>query len=166
MDILLSEKKIQKKVCELAKQVKKRYPSKVFCVVVLNGALVFFSDLMHELRRIGVEVSYSCVKLSSYEGKKSNGNVLVELDAKHVKGADVLVVEDIVDSGATLNFLIPHLKKQGAKRVRLCALLSKPGKHNVPIDFLGFEISDKFVVGYGLDYNQRYRDLPFIGIKK
>ena len=119
-------------------------------------------------KRITVPVAIDFMSLSSYgDGTKSSGVVKVvkELDSP-VEGENVLIVEDIIDSGRTLSYLLEDMKKRGAKSVKLCALLSKPDRREVevPVDYLGYTIPDEFVVGYGLDYAQKYRNLPYIGI--
>ena len=136
---------------------------KIICI--LKGASFFACELA---KRITVPVAIDFMSLSSYgDGTKSSGVVKVvkELDSP-VEGENVLIVEDIIDSGRTLSYLLEDMKKRGAKSVKLCALLSKPDRREVevPVDYLGYTIPDEFVVGYGLDYAQKYRNLPYIGI--
>lgn len=163
---LISTAEIDAKVKELALKIKADHPNGVYCIVVLTGAMIFFVDLMKALRALGVQVGFAPMKLSSYDGTESTGTINVDLDVTKVKvdGKWVLVVEDIVDSGFTANFVKKHLLDRGAASVRLVSLLDKPErrKTEVKIDYKGFTVPDKFIVGYGLDVEGRYRDLPSI----
>ncbi|MBS3136135.1 hypoxanthine phosphoribosyltransferase [Candidatus Woesearchaeota archaeon] len=162
---LISRKRISARVSELVKEISHDFPKHIFCIFVLTGAVIFFSDLLRELKKKNIEIRFSAVKLSSYKGKKSSGKVTMALDADDVKGKDILIVEDIIDTGITLEFLRKHLLKKGARTVRICTLLDKKERRKVAIeaDYVGFSVPDKFVVGYGLDYNGRYRDLDHVG---
>ncbi len=163
----ISKEKIKEKVKELALQIKKDYGDNVYCLIVLTGAIVFFKDLRRALEKEGVNVDFTAVKVSSYEGTESTGKLNYELRiSKRVKGKDVLVVEDIIDTGLTLNVLKKDLIDSGAESVKICALLDKKDKRkfDVKIDYNGFVIPDKFIVGYGLDYEGMHRDLDFIGV--
>ena len=164
--ILLSEEEVDKKICEIAQQISKDYEGKeVHLVCVLKGGVFFMCELA---KRITVPVSMDFMALSSYgNGTESTGKIKVkkELD-ESIEGKDVLVVEDIVDSGRTLSFLLEELQSRNPASLHLCTLLDKPDRRVVDIkaDYTCFEIPDEFVVGYGLDYAQRYRNLPYIGI--
>jgi len=165
MKILFSQKQIQDKVKELAGKIKKGLGKKITCIVVLTGTMVFFGDLLRELHAAGAEVRFFPMKVSSYKGKESTGKITLELDAD-VKGK-VLIVEDIIDTGLTLAFLKKHFEKKGCK-VKTVAFLDKREARieKIDADYTGFVIPNAYVIGYGLDYNERYRDLPYIGILK
>ena len=164
--VLFTEEEVDKKIRELGARISedmKGEQLKIICI--LKGASFFACELA---KRITVPVAIDFMSLSSYgDGTKSSGVVKVvkELDSP-VEGENVLIVEDIIDSGRTLSYLLEDIKKRGAKSVKLCALLSKPDRREVevPVDYLGYTIPDEFVVGYGLDYAQKYRNLPYIGI--
>lgn len=164
--VLLTEEEVDKRICEIAEQISKDYEGKeVHLICVLKGGVFFMCELA---KRISIPVSMDFMALSSYgNGTKSSGTIKVkkELD-EDIEGKEVLVVEDIVDSGRTLKFLVEELKKRNPASVHLCTLLDKPERRVVDIkaDYTCFEIPDEFVVGYGLDYAQRYRNLPYIGI--
>ena len=164
--ILLSEEEVDKKICEIAQQISKDYEGKeVHLVCVLKGGVFFMCELA---KRITVPVSMDFMALSSYgNGTESTGKIKVkkELD-ESIEGKDVLVVEDIVDSGRTLSFLLGELQSRNPASLHLCTLLDKPDRRVVDIkaDYTCFEIPDEFVVGFGLDYAQKHRNLPFIGI--
>jgi hypoxanthine phosphoribosyltransferase len=162
---LLDEDVIQQKVRELARKISGDYAGRTPLLVgVLKGAWVFMADLV---RQISIPVTCDFLGVSSYGAStETSGVVKIVVDLKQpVTGRDVLLIEDIVDSGLTLNFLIKNLKLRGPRSVRTCALLDKPARHrtNVKIDYLGFTVPDRFLVGYGVDYAERYRNLPYIG---
>ncbi len=166
LKVLISPERLEERVKELAEMIKKDYGHKVFCSVVLTGAMVFFTNLMKELKKINVEVIYDPIKVSSYSGTESTGKVNLELDMKQdIKNKRVLIVEDIIDTGLTLKYLKEYMLRKGAAEVKICSLLDKKARRKEPIeaDYVGFEIPDKFIVGYGVDYNERFRDLNFIG---
>lgn len=166
--ILLTEEEIKARVAELGQQISKDYAGEeVVLVGVLKGAVTFLTDLA---RSIDGEVSLDFLSCSSYgSGTESTGVVrlLKDLD-RPIEGKNVLVVEDIVDTGNTLSYLLSNLASRGPKSVRLAALLDKPDRRKVEVkvDYTGFVIPDYFVVGYGLDYAERFRQLPYIGILK
>ncbi len=139
----------------------------IILVAVLKGSFMFFADL---LRHIDRPTNVGFLATSSYEGgTKSTGAVRLTLDlSEDISDRDVIIVEDIVDTGLTMDYLLGMLKARRPKSLRVCTLLHKPAREkvNVPLDFVGFTIDDVFVIGYGLDYDQRYRDLPFIGVMK
>ena len=167
-EILIDEAAIGAKVRELGARIASDYGGKDLVLVsILKGALPFLADLM---RQIPIPLSLDFLEISSYgEGTETSGVVRILKDlAQPIEGRDVLVVEDILDTGNTLAFVVDHLRSQRPSSVRLCTLLDKPARRIVPIqvDHKGFEIADRFVVGYGLDYGERYRNLPFIGVLK
>lgn len=165
-EILLSEEEIKQRVLELGKQISEDYRGKdVVIVGVLRGAFIFLADLV---RAIDMPVAIDFISVSSYgAGTSSTGVVrfLKDLD-EEVSGRHVLLVEDIIDSGITLNYLMENMKTRKPLSVRICTLLSKPERRKVEIDvaYNGFTIPDHFVVGYGLDYSEKYRNLPYVGI--
>ena len=132
--------------------------------VVTVTDLFFTADLTRE---IGGKIYLEFMQLSSYEGENTTGTIKLkkDIDFSEIKGKDVLIIEDIVDTGITLNYTLEHIKKAGANSVKVCTLLNKPSRRKikVPIDYVGFEIENKFVLGYGMDYDQLYRNLPYIG---
>lgn len=164
--VLLTEEEVDDRIKAIGEQVSKDYADKqVHLVCVLKGGSFFMCELA---KRITVPVSLDFMAVSSYGATtKSSGVVKIVKDLDEtIKGKDVLVVEDIVDSGRTLSYLLEMLKSRGPASLRLCTLLDKPDRRVVPVnvDYTGFQIPDEFVVGYGLDYAQRYRNLPYIGV--
>ena len=164
--VLLSEEEIRAKCQEMGARISQDYKGKnLMLVTVLKGAVVFLADLM---RAIDVPAEIDFMVVSSYgSGVKSSGVVKIVKDLDEpLEGKDVLIVEDIIDSGRTLSYLIEILHKRHPASISLCTLLDKPDRRvtDVKVDYVGFEIPDKFVVGYGLDYAQKYRNLPYIGV--
>ena len=165
--ILYSEKDIENIVNTIAKQIEKDYNDKDFIMVgLLKGSVAFMVDLM---RKVNLDFSIDFIVASSYgSGTVSSGRVNIQKDiSQSVEGKDILIVEDIIDSGRTLSHLIKLLGDRKASSVKLCTLLDKPERRvvkDIKVDYCGFNIPDAFVVGYGLDYNQRYRNLPYIGV--
>lgn len=164
--VLLTEEVVDKKIQEIGEQISKDYAGKqVHLVCVLKGGSFFMCELA---KRITVPVSLDFMSVSSYGADtKSSGVVKIVKDLDEpLVGKDVIVIEDIVDSGRTLSYLLDMLQDRGPQSMRLCTLLDKPDRRvvDVKVDYTGFQIPDEFVVGYGLDYDQRYRNLPFIGI--
>ena len=166
--ILISEEQIKKRIQELAVKLDKEYEGKrPLMVSLLKGSVMFYADL---LRAMSIPVEMDFMAISSYgAGAKSSGEVklIKDLDRK-IEGRDVVIVEDIIDSGYTLSYLKRMLYSRKPASVKICALLDKYARRVVPIeaDFKGFDIEDEFVIGYGLDYAERYRNLPYIGILK
>ena len=163
---LFSEEAVDARIRELGEQISKDYAGKeVHLICVLKGGSFFMCELA---KRITVPVSLDFMSVSSYGGDtKSSGVVRIVKDLDEpLQGKHVLVVEDIVDSGRTLSYLLDMLRDRGPEDVKLCTLLDKPDRRvvDVKVDYTGFEIPDKFVVGYGLDYDQKYRNLPYIGV--
>lgn len=167
-EVLFSEQQLADKVAELGAHISADYEDKNPLVVsVLKGSYVFMADLT---RKITIPCNVDFMAVSSYgAGTKTTGEVQIIKDiGSKIDGRHLIIVEDILDSGVTLSFLMKILKARGAASIRLCTLLSKPERRkvDVPVDYLGFEIPDAFVVGYGLDYAEKYRNLPYIGILK
>ncbi len=166
IDVMYTEAEIADKINEMAAQINADYAGKkIHMVCVLKGGVFFMTELA---KRITVPVSLDFMCVSSYGNEtKSSEKLIIKKDLdESVEGKDVLVVEDIIDSGRTLSNLLELLKERGTKSLKLCTLLNKPDRRvvDVDIDYNGFTIPDEFVVGYGLDYAQKYRNLPFIGI--
>ena len=164
--VLIPEEKIEDRIVQLAEQISRDYQGEtVKLVCILKGSIIFTCELA---KRITVPVLFDFIQVSSYgSGTKSSGSVVIkkELD-EDIKGDNVIIVEDIVDSGNTLSPLVPILKAREPKSLKVCTLLDKPDRRTAPIDvdYNGFVIPDEFVVGYGLDYDQKYRNLPYIGV--
>ena len=139
----------------------------ITAICLLKGSLFFTADLTRE---IGGKIYLEFMQLSSYEGENTTGTIKLkkDIDFSEIKGKDVLIIEDIVDTGITLNYTLEHIKKAGANSVKVCTLLNKPSRRKikVPIDYVGFEIENQFVLGYGMDYDQLYRNLPYIGYRE
>lgn len=166
ISVLLSEEEVDRRIQELGDQISRDYAGKsVHLICVLKGGSFFMCELA---KRITVPVSLDFMSVSSYgSDTKSSGVVKIVKDLDEpLKDKDVLVVEDIVDSGRTLSYLMEMLRDRGPASLRLCTLLDKPDRRviNVKVDYTGFWIPDKFVVGYGLDYDQKYRNLPYVGV--
>lgn len=164
--VLLAEEEVDRRIQEIGDQISKDYEGKqVHLICVLKGGAFFMCELA---KRITVPVSLDFMSVSSYgSSTKSSGVVRIVKDLDEpLKDKDVLVVEDIVDSGRTLSYLLDMLKDRGPRSVKLCTLLDKPERRvvDVHVDYTCFQIPDEFVVGYGLDYDQRYRNLPYIGV--
>ena len=167
VDVLISEKEIDNRILEIADRINKDYEGEELTLIcVLKGGVMFMCDLA---KKLNLNVRLDFMSVSSYGSEtKSSGvvKIIKDLDDS-IDGKNVLVVEDIIDSGNTLSYLMDILKKRGPKSIKLCTLLDKPSrreKKDVLVDYVCFEIEDKFVVGYGLDYDQRYRNLPYIGV--
>lgn len=163
---LLTEQEVDAKIQEIGERISRDYAGKqVHLVCVLKGGVFFMCELA---KRITVPVSMDFMSVSSYGSEtKSSGVVKIVKDLDEpLKDKDVIVVEDIVDSGRTLSYLLEMLRDRGPKSLALCTLLDKPERRvmDVTVDYTGFQIPDEFVVGYGLDYDQRYRNLPYIGV--
>ena len=164
--VLVSDEDVDRRIEELGKQISEDYAGKqVHLICVLKGGVFFLCELA---KRITIPVSLDFMSVGSYgDGTQSSGIVKITKDLdESLEGKEVLVVEDIIDSGNTLYYLLDVLKKRGPKSMRLCTLLDKPDRRekDVKVDYVGFEIPDEFVVGYGLDYAQKYRNLPYIGV--
>ena len=166
-EVLITSEQIQAKVAELGARISVDYREReVTLVSVLKGSLPFMADLMRSIR---VPLTIDLMEVSSYGGASTETTGLVRILkdlSSPIEGREVLIVEDIIDTGLTLNYLIRYLNGKNPSSLRICTLLDKPARRlvEIPIDYLGFEIPDRFVVGYGLDYGERYRNLPFIGV--
>lgn len=166
VNVLIDEKTLQARVKEIADEIRKEYNGKTITLIcILKGSTFFTADLARYLYDQDVRLEF--IRVSSYnEGTVSSGEIKMKLDLKDsLQGKDAIVVEDIIDTGRTLSYLIEYLKLKNPNSLKLCALLTKPSRRvcNVDADFIGFEVPDKFVVGYGLDCNEQYRNLPYIG---
>ena len=168
-EILLTEEQIQAKIKELAAQLNEEYAGKnpVF-VGVLKGVVMFFSDMV---RRIDIPCQIDFMWISSYEGTNSTGNMKIKQDlSSDIKGRHVVILEDIFDTGHSLDFTYKHLLAKEPASLKVCTLLDKPERRDPKVtmqaDYTGFVIPNKFVVGYGLDFNEYYRNLPYVGVLK
>ena len=166
LKVLINERELQKRVNEIGKQIEEEYKGKeITLICILKGSVFFTVDLA---RSIKGDVKLEFIRVSSYnDGTESSGEIKMKLDLKDsIQGKDVIVIEDIIDTGRTLSYLIEYLKMKKPNSVKLCALLDKPDRRvvkGVKVDYTGFQIPDKFVVGYGLDFDERYRNLPYVG---
>ncbi|ATH07040.1 hypoxanthine phosphoribosyltransferase [Halobacteriovorax marinus] len=162
---LISREKIHSRVQELAKEIEREFAGEEIIVVgVLKGSFIFCADL---IREINLPITLDFISVSSYEGTESTGELKINLDIKSkIEGKNVILVEDIIDTGLTISSLITRFKKNNPKSLKIASLLYKPARiqHKVDIDYLAFEIEDHFVIGYGLDFNGSYRELPYVGI--
>ena len=169
--ILVSEEELDKIVTRLAKEIDADYSGgdkNLVLVCILKGSIVFMGDLM---KKLTAPLEIDCMKVSSYgRGTESTGSIHIYLDLMRpdLSKCDLLLIEDIIDSGNTLAYLINYLKMKGARSVRTCTLLDKPSRRKIDFtpDYRGVEIPDEFVVGYGLDYAEKYRALPYVGVLK
>ena len=165
INVHLTEEQIEQRVRELGAEISKVYGDEPVCLIcILKGGVFFMCELA---KRITVPVEIEFMSVSSYgSGTSSSGVVRIVNDlGTSIEGKNVLVIEDIIDSGRTLSYLLENLKTRNPKTLRLCTLLDKPDRRvvDVNVDYVGFVIPDEFVVGYGLDYDQKYRNLPYIG---
>lgn len=169
LKVLISEEEINEITTELANKISKDYKDKnLLMVCILKGAVVFMGDLM---KKVSIPTQIDFMKVSSYGGSTVTSgtvNIILDLHRKDLSNLDILIVEDIIDSGKTLTHLVEYLKLKGAKSVKTCTMLDKPSRRVVDFtpDYCGKTVPDEFVVGYGLDYDEDYRALPFIGILK
>ncbi len=167
--VLISEEEIVKRCRELAKDIDRDYannPRKVLFVALLKGSVPFLSEL---IKRVEMDVEIDFMDVSSYDGTESIGDIKINKDLNtSVKGVDIILVEDIVDTGRTLSTVKKMLQNKGANSVKIVTLLDKPSRRIIDIkaDYIGFEVENEFVVGFGLDFNQKYRNLPYVGVLK
>ncbi len=166
-EVLLTEEQIQARVVELGRRISEDYEGRELTLVsVLKGSLPFMADLM---RAISIPVRIDLMEVSSYGGTTTESSGLVrilkDLSAS-IDGRDVLIVEDIIDTGLTLNYLVRYLRGKNPRSLRICTMLDKPARRlvEIPVDYVGFSIPDRFVIGYGLDYGEVYRNLRFVGV--
>lgn len=166
--VLISEEQLNIKIKDLAAKISEDYKGKDLLVIgILKGAVVFFSDL---IKNITIPMNIDFMAVSSYGNTtKSSGVVkfIKDLD-NSIENRSILIVEDIIDTGLTLHYLVKNLESRKPESIKICCLLDKPSRRQVSIkpDYIGFEIPDEFVIGYGLDYNELYRNLPYIGVLK
>lgn len=170
LEIILTEEQIHARIQELGAELNRHYadkPEELIMVCVLRGAVLFMADLAREIER---PVTFDFIDVSSYSGIESRGSVRINKDLEEdIRGKHVLIVEDIIDTGLTLKKVIEMLQTREPASIQICTLLDKPSRRTVKhitSDFNGFEVPDQFVVGYGLDFNQKYRNLPYIGVLK
>ena len=168
IEIMISEEEVDKRIREIGEQITKDYAGKeVLLICILRGGSFFMCELA---KRIELPVRFDFMSVSSYgSGTSSSGIVRIIKDLEDpVTDEDVIIVEDIIDSGRTLSFLKELFKSRGAASIRVCTLLDKPSRRapgiDIKVDYTGFQVPDKFVVGWGMDYDQRYRNLPYIGV--
>lgn len=167
-EILMSPEEIDEVTTRIAEELDRDLANstgKVIMLGILKGSVVFMSDLM---KKVKTPVEIDFMKVSSYKGTETTGRIQILLDLKRedLSDATVVIIEDIIDSGMTLSYLTDYLRLNGAKNVKTCTLLDKPSRRAVKFvpDYVGREIPDKFVIGYGLDYDEKYRTLPFVGV--
>lgn len=164
--VMLSEEEVDNRISDLGAQISKDYAGKeIHLICILKGSVFFACELA---KRITIPVSIDFMCVSSYGNEKSSSGIVKivkDLD-EPLEGKDVLIVEDIIDSGRTLSYLVPVLQKREPNSIQICTMLSKPDRREAEVDvqYIGFTIPDEFVVGYGLDYAQKYRNLPYIGV--
>ena len=167
IDVLIPEADLRERVQVLGRDITRDYAGRSLVVVgVLKGSFIFLADLV---RAIDLPLVVDFVGISSYQGTTSSGVVKITSDlSRPIEGKDVLLVEDIVDTGLTMRYLLDNLATRGPSRLKVCALLEKPARAKVPIpiDYRGFVVGDEFVVGYGLDWDGRMRNLPYVGVPR
>lgn len=168
LEVLISEEQLQARIRELGAEITRDYTGRrPELICVLKGAMIFMSDLM---RSIDLNLSIDFIAVSSYgKGKTSSGEVRIIKDLDEpLEGRDIILIEDILDTGLTLSYLVNNFRSRGATSIKIVTLLNKPERRKIEVtaDYVGFEIPDKFVVGYGLDFDERYRNLPYIGVVK
>lgn len=165
---LIGKKELNKRIEELAKQIDENYKEQdIVAICVLNGAAFFAVDLTLKMK---TKMQVEFIKISSYEGTESTGEIrkYLDIDKKKVEGRNILIIEDIVDTGRSIHYLIKHLKEKNPKDIKICSLLSKPSRREIEvnIDYLGFEVPNKFIIGYGFDDEEGFnRNIPYIGCK-
>lgn len=165
---LIGKEQLNKRIEELAKQIDENYNGQeIVAICVLNGAAFFAVDLTLKMK---TKMQLEFIKISSYEGTESTGEIkrYLDIDKKKVENKNILIIEDIVDTGRSMHYLIKHLKEKNPKDIKICSLLSKPSRRKIEvnIDYLGFEVPNKFIIGYGFDDEEGfYRNVPYIGYK-
>ena len=165
---LIGKEQLNKRIEELAKQIDENYNGQeIVAICVLNGAAFFAVDLTLKMK---TKMQLEFIKISSYEGTESTGEIkrYLDIDKKKVENKNILIIEDIVDTGRSMHYLIKHLKEKNPKDIKICSLLSKPSRRKIEvnIDYLGFEVPNKFIIGYGFDDEEGfYRNVPYIGCK-
>ena len=166
--VLLTEEEVDKRINEVAEHINKDYAGKnIHLICILKGGVFFTCELA---KRLTMPVSLDFMSVSSYgSGTESSGVVKIIKDLDEpLEGKNVLIVEDIIDSGNTLCYVKNLLKERGCKSIKLCTLFDKPSRREAPVyaDYIGYEVANEFIVGYGLDFNERYRNLPYVGVLK
>ena len=163
VSVLINEAKIENRIEELAKEIMRDYKKEdIVFVGVLKGAATFMIELAKKIKN---NVEFEFIQLESYEGDKSTGRIKLKQDLTgKIEGKNIIIIEDIIDTGRTLEYLREYIKKFNPNSTKICTLLSKPSRRIVEleVDYIGFSIPDEFVVGFGMDYNQKYRNLPYI----
>ncbi len=163
VSVLINEAKIENRIEELAKEIMRDYKEEdIVFVGVLKGAATFMIELAKKIKN---NVEFEFIQLESYEGDKSTGRIKLKQDLTgKIEGKNIIIIEDIIDTGRTLEYLREYIKKFNPNSTKICTLLSKPSRRIVEleVDYIGFSIPDEFVVGFGMDYNQKYRNLPYI----
>lgn len=165
---LIGKEELNKRIEELAKQIDENYKGQeIVAICVLNGAAFFAVDLTLKMK---TKMQIEFIKISSYEGTESSGEIrkYLDVDKKKIEGKNILIIEDIVDTGRSMHYLIEQLKEKNPKDIKICSLLSKPSRREIEvnIDYLGFEVPNKFIIGYGFDDEEGFnRNIPYIGCK-
>lgn len=164
INVLINKARLEKRIEEMAKEIERDYEGKeIVFLGILKGSVPFMWELS---KRIKNNIIFEFIEVSSYKGTESTGEITLHKDIKDsIEGKDVIIIEDIVDTGRTLNFLLEFLKEKNPQSIKIATLLSKPSRRVIElnVDYIGFRIEDKFVVGFGLDYDQKLRNLPYIG---
>ncbi len=164
INVLINKAKLERRIEEMAKQIQKDYEGKeIVFIGILKGSVIFMTQLAKNIKS---SVALDFMDVSSYEGTESTGNIKINKDIRDsIEGKDVIIVEDIIDTGRTLTYVREHLKQKNPNSIKIATMLSKPSRRvmELEVDYIGFAIEDKFVVGYGLDYNEKHRNLPYIG---
>ncbi len=164
INVLINKAKLEKRIEEMGKQIQKDYEGKeIVFIGILKGSVIFMTQLAKNIKS---SVALDFMDVSSYEGTESTGKIKINKDIRDsIEGKDVIIVEDIIDTGRTLTYVREHLKQKNPNSIKIATMLSKPSRRvmELEVDYIGFAIEDKFVVGYGLDYNEKYRNLPYIG---
>ena len=164
INILINKSKLEKRIEEMGKQIAKDYEGKDLVLVgILKGSVIFMAELAKNIKK---SVALDFMDVSSYEGTESTGKIKINKDIRDtIEAKDVIIVEDIIDTGRTLTYVKEYLAQKNPNSIKIATMLSKPSRRvlELKVDYIGFAIDDKFVVGYGLDYNEQYRNLPYIG---
>lgn len=164
--VLYSQEELAERIDELAEEIARAMPGEIMIVSLLRGSFMFTADLIRAMYHVGVQQQIDFMTLSSYQGVESTKQVTINRDiSESVAGKQVLILDDILETGRTLDYAVSVLRERGATNLKICVLLEKPGKRDFELkaDFVGFTVPDKFVVGYGLDYDNHYREMPYIG---
>ncbi len=164
INVLINKTKLEKRIEEIGKQIEEDYKGKdIVFVGILKGSVFFMTELAKNIKN---NIEFDFIDATSYHGTESTGNVKINKDIRNsIEGKDVIIVEDIIDTGRTLTYILEHLKQKAPNSIRIATMLSKPSRRvlELNVDYIGFSIEDKYVIGYGLDYNEQYRNLPYIG---